>query len=577
MNEFAALLVSYVFIFAVLGITQVLLKANIVTASVSRKIVHIGVAHWWLFAMFFIESTWVALIGPVSFIGLNYLSYRTHLFRSMEHETPRKNLGTVYYPIALTGLVLLSWLGPFPKWYGLVAMLALGWGDGMAALVGEAAGRRANAHRFELTGGSKTIAGTLAMIAASGTVVSLGVWLFSGPLASGAQIAPVEAGYGLWNAMVRLLTGIGSQTWVGESTDATVLFALSRFDHVARAVGQLAGELFDPAKFFDPATWQLAPTTILAVATIIAIVAAATELVTPWGLDNITIPFVVFAVLALLLPLPSEWLVRLAWALALNVGVAAGAYLKKSVTAGGALAGAGVGFVIYLSGGVFFWSVLIAFFVGSSVLSKVKAKERQRSDAERITAKGSRRDAVQVLANGGLAALAAVLHALTGRPVFLLAFGIALAAANADTWASEIGVFSTREPVSILGLRPVPRGTSGGVSPLGFVASAAGALFIGLWFAVGYWITNGWNFLELGAIVAAITGGGFIGSVIDSLLGATVQARYWDDAGNRHTERRHNGEGLPNRLVKGFHFFTNDMVNALSGLASVVAMIVVVA
>jgi uncharacterized protein (TIGR00297 family) len=398
-----------------------------------------------------------------------------------------------------------------------------------------------------------------------------------------------------------IVSGLAGDTWVARSTDSTVLVALSRLDGFVRlaaervadlggaavqGVGPTISSVAEPAlQAIDPARWTFAPSTVLAIALIVAAVATAIELLTPWGLDNITIPLVTLAVLSILLTLPEVWILRLAWALGMNLIVAIGAFLHRSVTAAGAIAGAGVGLVIFLSGGGFYWSILIAFFVSSSVLGRVtpffstrSREERQRRrtarrEAEAINAKGSRRDAVQVLANGGLAAIMAAAHALSGRPIFMFGFAIAIAAANADTWASEIGVLSRKDPVSILTFREIPRGTSGGISPLGLFSATAGALFIGLWFAVGYVAVQGWNPGEIGPMVAAITGGGFLGSVVDSILGATVQAQYWDHHREKFTERRHDATGAANRLVRGFHLFTNDAVNAVSGIVSVTILI----
>jgi uncharacterized protein (TIGR00297 family) len=358
-----------------------------------------------------------------------------------------------------------------------------------------------------------------------------------------------------------------------------VLFALSRLDGAVRLLVEQAAAVA-PGMELNPAAWAWGPTTILAAALVLAATATAVELLTPWGLDNLSVPLVVFAMITLLVPMPAEWIVRLAWAVGLNVFVAVVAYLRHSVTATGAVVGAGVGMVIYLSGGGFYWSILMAFFASSSVIGRITGRRGagadRRRQAESIHAKGGRRDGVQVLANGGLAALMAAAHALSGRPLFMLGYAIAIAAATADTWASEIGVLSSRDPVSILTLKPIPRGTSGGVSPLGLVASTGGALFIGLWFAVGYVVVHGWNEVELMAMVAAITGGGFLGSLLDSVLGATVQAQYWDESRRAHTERRHTSAGNPNRLVKGFHYLTNDAVNALSGALAAAALFVIV-
>jgi len=578
-DQWTGLGLSYVFIFSVIGVAQLLLRRGLVSASVTRKIIHIGVAHWWIIALAFIDDLAVALIGPVSFILINLYSYRTHLFAAMEHEERRKNLGTVYFPIALVILVVLTWGGPFPRWYGLVAILALGWGDGLASLVGEwwigtRAAHAREALQFTVPGGRKSLPGSAALFVAVAATGALVIGLYSAPLAPFAETSPSGAGFGLWSSIYRYIESLAARTWLGSQTDSIVLSALSRFDAIARVAVERAVSATGTAGLLTVTEWTLTPSALVAAALILAAVAVAVELMTPWGLDNITVPIAVFVVLAFLLPLPDVWIVRIGWALGLNVAIAAAAYLRRSVTASGAVTGAALGFAIYLSGGLYFWSVLMAFFFSSTILGHLKGARKDA--AESIHSKKRRRDAVQVLANGGVAAGMAALHALTGRPIFLLGFAILLAAANADTWASEIGVHSRRDPVSILTFHAIPRGTSGGISPLGLLASTAGALFIALWFAVGYWLSFGWTGLELPAMVAAITGGGFLGSVIDSVLGAAVQAQYRDNLRRVLTEKRHDAEGVANRLVKGFHFMTNDAVNAASGLIAAGALFAIV-
>lgn len=581
-DQWTGLAISYGFIFAVIGVAQALLHSGMLGAATTRKVVHIGVAHWWVIAMLFIDDLLVALIGPVSFILINWYSYRTHVFAAMEHSEPRKNLGTVYFPVALTALVALTWSGIFPRWYGLVAILVLGWGDGSASLVGERIARFSRKGRFVVPGGTKSVAGTAAMFLVSGAAAAVVIWLFSGPLAEaavagGARLSNIPS----WSdaGILARWRELGSRTWVGRPTDSTVLFALSRLDGAVRLLVEQASAVA-PGMELNPASWAWDPTTILAAALVVAATATAVELLTPWGLDNITVPLVVFVLVAVLVTMPAEWIIRLAWAMGLNVFVAVVAYLRRSVTATGAVMGAGVGMIIYLSGGGFYWSILMAFFASSSVIGRITGRRGTRAErrrqAESIHAKGGRRDGVQVLANGGLAAIMAAAHAVSGRPIFMLGYAITMAAATADTWASEIGVLSSGDPVSILTLKPIPRGTSGGISPLGLVASAGGALFIGSWFAVGYVVVHGWNGIELLSMVAAITGGGFLGSLLDSVLGATVQAQYWDETRSAHTERRHTAAGLPNRLVKGVHYLTNDAVNALSGALATAALFLIV-
>ncbi len=253
----------------------------------------------------------------------------------------------------------------------------------------------------------------------------------------------------------------------------------------------------------------------------------------------------------------------------LNGAASAIAFRRGSLDAGGAVAAVAVGTLIFGLGGPLFWVVLVVFFVTSTAAGMVRRREKEWMRS--IHQKGERRDVIQVLANGGLGALAALVWRLTGWPGWAAAFAVSIAASNADTWASEIGVLSRKAPVSLISFRPMPRGISGGVTPLGTAAGLAGALLIGLVFA----LLN----LALRAVPGPFAGvalfvsaGGFAGSLVDSLLGATVQARYASSelpGAAMLTERRTGPSGASNALVHGLPFVNNDVVNALSGLAAV--------
>jgi len=134
----------------------------------------------------------------------------------------------------------------------------------------------------------------------------------------------------------------------------------------------------------------------------------------------------------------------------------------------------------------------------------------------------------------------------------------ALAAVNADTWATEIGVLSRRRPRLVTTGRPVDTGTSGAVSTEGMLAAAAGAGLIGI--AAG----SGTGSLVLA--VAALAAG-FIGAAADSLLGATVQAIYFCPTCQKQTERhpRHVC-GSATRQVRGWSWLGNDGVNLAASL-----------
>ncbi len=252
----------------------------------------------------------------------------------------------------------------------------------------------------------------------------------------------------------------------------------------------------------------------------------------------------------------------LAVGFAIAVAIGWAGYRRRALNRGGMLGAIVTGTLIFGLGGWAWGVLLVAFFASSSALSFYRADEKAGL-AEKF-AKGSRRDLGQALANGGLTALLAALAVLRPEPSWtrlLFAAGAgALAAVNADTWATELGVFSPRPPRLITTGRRVEVGTSGSVTLTGTLASLAGAAFIGLLAGaeIGL-IARDWT--SAGVILAAATLGGLAGALVDSLLGATVQAIYWCDTCQKETERRVHRCGTPTRLLRGYRWLDNDLVN----------------
>jgi uncharacterized protein (TIGR00297 family) len=190
--------------------------------------------------------------------------------------------------------------------------------------------------------------------------------------------------------------------------------------------------------------------------------------------------------------------------------VAALAWGLRTLTGGGAFAAWVVGTVILAGVGWPGAAALLAFFVSSSLVSRLDPADG------RLDAKGSRRDAAQVLANGGAAALAALLGFAHPELALWLVTG-SLAAAAADTWATSLGRRSPIAPRHILTGRAVPPGTSGGVTVLGSGAALAGAALVaGAGAAAG-------GQPVLFPIAALV---GFLGMALDSALGAALQGRF---------------------------------------------------
>jgi len=193
-------------------------------------------------------------------------------------------------------------------------------------------------------------------------------------------------------------------------------------------------------------------------------------------------------------------------------------------------------------------ALLAAFFLSGSVLSQL---------AER---RGPRRTARQVLANGGVAAVAALLGAWP-------AAAGAIAAAAADTWATEIGAFSPLPPRLITSGRRVTRGTSGGITALGTLGGVAGAATIA-------WLAHALGPRGAAPGLATLTGAGVAGMLADSLLGATLQGRYRCPACDARFERGNTVCHEPVLLTGGWRWLDNDGVNLAATLCGAAVALV---
>ncbi len=232
----------------------------------------------------------------------------------------------------------------------------------------------------------------------------------------------------------------------------------------------------------------------------------------------------------------------------------------RALSTSGAIAGAVVGTLAIVAG----WSwgaMLLSFFVSASALSKM-GEGRKAERVGSIVEKVGERDARQVLANGGVFAAAALGQVLLPSPVWPALGAGALAAAAADTWATEVGTLAQTDPISIVSGKRVPAGTSGAVTVVGSAAGIAGALFIGAVATLARWPVA----------FAAVALGGVAGALADSLLGGTLQARRWCDVCAKSTERVVHNCGTATRPAGGLAGLDNDAVNAVcSAIGALVA------
>jgi uncharacterized protein (TIGR00297 family) len=262
-------------------------------------------------------------------------------------------------------------------------------------------------------------------------------------------------------------------------------------------------------------------------------------------------------------------LYQLALGVLLALAIAFAAYRLHSLSRSGAIAAALLGTVVFGLGGLAWAVLLVAFFVTSSALSKIFTRKKAKLDEK--FSKGSERDAGQVAANGAVAGTFVLLHLVFPQAAWpWLGFAGTLAAVNADTWATELGVLNPSPPRMITTGKIAENGTSGAISLTGTLAALGGALLIAL---LGAWIwpagIPAYSFAVRVGSILVISLAGLGGSLVDSMLGATVQAIYTCPTCCKETERHplHHC-GTPTTLKRGWGWLNNDWVNtacAVSG------------
>jgi uncharacterized protein (TIGR00297 family) len=230
------------------------------------------------------------------------------------------------------------------------------------------------------------------------------------------------------------------------------------------------------------------------------------------------------------------------------------------LTTGGAVAATLTGATVFGWGGWDWAASLAFFFVSSIVLTKIGRRLKDKLIDTSI--QKSARDYRQVLANGLLPASCVIAYALTSHSNWYLIFLGTLACATADTWGTEIGLLSNKKPVSIINGRMVEQGISGGITLPGALASVVGGISIAI---VGILISPiDFAFLPSVTIISLT---GLFGSVVDSILGATVQAHSQCRICGKETEAKSHCQRQSVKL-SGLGWIDNNRVNLISGLFS---------
>lgn len=241
----------------------------------------------------------------------------------------------------------------------------------------------------------------------------------------------------------------------------------------------------------------------------------------------------------------------------LSAVVALGAWRAHTLTRSGMLAGWTVGAAVLYGVGWQGGAVLAAFFVSSNLISRVAPARALAA----LDSKSDQRDLWQVYANGGAAAIGALIGLADPRLGLWLVTGT-LAAAAADTWATSIGTLSRSSPRLAWSGRMVPPGTNGGMTVAGSIGGAGGALVVA---GAGAWAAGLPILLPVGTLV------GFLGMVADSTLGSVFQGRFNCLICGEDSEWRVHRCGASTEIAGGLAWLNNDGVNFVATMLAACA------
>jgi phytol kinase len=210
-SDWLALVLSFVYVFAVIGAGEGLRRWRGYSADFTRKFIHIGVGMIAWGMVFLFENWYFAIIPPLCFIAVNYVSYRRNVFQAME-TSEKRNLGTIYFPISFAIIIGLFWAWPVVLVGGLMSMT---WGDALAAVVGQRFGR----HPYRLLGYTKSWEGSATMLVVSSlallpALVVFGSWGWPGSLgpmllvAAVATLVEAMSVWGIDNLTVPLISAL---------------------------------------------------------------------------------------------------------------------------------------------------------------------------------------------------------------------------------------------------------------------------------------------------------------------------------------------------------------------------------
>ena len=291
---------------------------------------------------------------------------------------------------------------------------------------------------------------------------------------------------------------------------------------------------------------------------VIGALSVGIELISGFGLDNITLPLLVATFTYISTAFYAET-VKYFLPIALTPLIISFVVERKNLTRGGTIAAIFLDIAVSISLGNLGFLLLLAFLVLGILTDKLKRKNTECKEE-----KSSHRDASQVLANGLVPIVCATIYFAISERAFLLAFVAALAEALGDTAASSLGSYS-KSTFDLFKFRKCEQGISGGVSLIGTLSAVIFSAIIPL-------IAFAFGLISPSEMIIAIAIA-ILGVFFDSLLGSILQAKFRCSVCGALTEKREHCS-TPTELVSGIRFIRNDTVNALATIfTATVAMV----
>ena len=214
-QDVIALIASFVYVFAMIGIAEGLRKWRGYSVDFTRKFIHIAVGMWAYGTVLLFERRVFAIIPPLSFVAINAFSCWQGTFKAME-TGEKGQLGTIYFPISFAALIWLLWGHPHLM---VASLMPMTWGDALAAVLGRRFGRRS----YTVMGSTRSLEGSAVMFLV-GWAATLIPLLFLAPAPLGLPVALVAAAVtALGAALIEALSPWGIDNLTVPAVSALIL------------------------------------------------------------------------------------------------------------------------------------------------------------------------------------------------------------------------------------------------------------------------------------------------------------------------------------------------------------------